>query len=523
MTQLPDTLDAFLADSDHRLRVVPPVKPEVVVRGRFLGDVVNELVDYLLAANKPEVMFRHGDVVSRFRKAHSGNGGHLQPVDRVRLLDVVETHTRPVAIAKDGPKPDRIDTPIQDLILLRLLDVLPAITVVTQTPFLRADGTICNTAGYDPVSGMYLTNALNVTVPDEPTLDDVVDAVCLIDDMLADFPFKGESDRAHTYALLLTPFIRHLVRLVPLFVIDANGPGVGKNLLSESCMYVATGTWVTTNPLPTDNEEQRKQITSIMRTGTAVALFDEAHIITGLNLARLITSSTWGDRLLGYSQQVNYPNAVTLVALGNNVQIQGDMPRRSIITRLEADMADPHLRTGFRHDDLRRYVEDNRAELVGALLTILRAWVIAGRPDGAQRLGSFDDWARLIGGVLDVAGVAGFLANAAEMHAMTATDDTEMEHHLAELVTQFGAGEFSIRQVAKLIEEDRLETWPPRVGGEGVAKVRQMIGLTYRRYSGRWLGAYRLEPGGTSQGARRWRIRSPMSTTKPANTPGDDL
>ena len=480
-------------------------KPQVIVRGRHLDEVADDLVRCLVAANEPASMFRHGNAVSRFVPAIGGRGGQLEPVDRNRLLDVIERHIRPVAMRKDDVRPDRVDTVVQELVLLRLVHQLPPVTVVTHTPFLRADGTVCDTAGYDTASGMFLTDASGVSVPERPTNQQILDAVALIDELLCDFPLTGESDRAHCFALLLTPLIRHLVRLVPLFVIDANGPGVGKNLLSECCMYIATGEWVMTNPLPTDNEEQRKQLTAIMRAGMAVALFDEAHIITGVALARLVTSTTWGDRLLGYSTQVNYPNSVTMVALGNNVQIQGDMPRRSVVIRLEATDADPHLRSGFRHTDLRAWVEANRPQLLEALLTLLRAWVVAGRPEGSQPLGSFDGWASIIGGVLEVAGVPGFLGNVGEMRARSATDDTEMEAHLAELSMRFGTSEFSIKQVAKLIEDDTLECWPPRVAGDH-GKVRQMIGYTYRRYSGRWLGEFRLQPTGETHGIKRWTI-----------------
>lgn len=509
--ELPDNL----ADLDeYRQRFgVKSERPHIVVRGRFGDDVVEDIVGHLLAVNTPPVMFRHGTAVSRYVPHVADTGGALQPVDRIRLMDYIERTMRPVRIVKGDEKPDRVDGVYLDMALLRLLDALPPISSVTMSPFLRHDGTVCDVAGYDPTTCMYLTDATGVVVPDMPTRAQIAEAVELIDEMLADFPVAGPSDRAHIYTLLLTPLIRHLVRLVPLFVIDANGPGVGKNLLSECCMYVTTGHWVQTNQLPTDNEEQRKQITAIMRTGPSVALFDEAHIVTGLALARLITSTTWGDRLLGYSEQVTYPNVVTLVSLGNNVQIQGDMPRRSVVVRLESQVADPHLRTGFRHGDLKAWVEEHRPALLTALLTLLRAWVVEGRPQGTQPLGSFDGWAALIGGVLDVAGVEGFLGNVAEMRARSATDDMEMQAHIAELAMHVGVGSpFGVKKVCQLIEDDVIEVWPPRVGSER-ERMRQAVGMSYRRYAGRWLGDYKLEPDGATAGSRRWVITSQSGGT----------
>jgi hypothetical protein len=52
------------------------------------------------------------------------------------------------------------------------------------------------------------------------------------------------------------------------------------------------------------------------------------------------------------------------------------------------------------------------------------AWMAAGRPRGPQTLGSFESWAAIIGGVLDVAGVRGFLEN---QHAAYDEADAEAQ------------------------------------------------------------------------------------------------
>src|SRR5262249_45340501 len=54
-------------------------------------------------------------------------------------------------------------------------------------------------------------------------------------------------------------------------------------------------------------------------------------------------------------------------------------------------------RSGFKHPDLLGTIGSRRGELLGAALTILRAYCVAGRPD--QNLtpwGSFDGWSRLV-------------------------------------------------------------------------------------------------------------------------------
>jgi hypothetical protein len=424
----------------------------------------------------------------------------------MRMVNVMETYTKPVKLTKDSVVPARAEIAAIELALLRLVDRLPEVEGVVRSPFLRADGSVCADVGYDMRSGNYLASTIHTNVPDMPSTADMRNAVALIDDMIHDFPLKSQADRAHVFALLLTPLVRHLVPLTPLFIMDGNGPGVGKNLLAESCMYVATGDWVQTDPLPTDSEEQRKQITALMSTGRSVALFDEAHIITGTSLARLITSTTWGDRLLGYSKQVSYPNRITVVALGNNVEVQGDMPRRSILVRLESQLARPYDRQDFRHGNLRDWVEEHRPELVGALLTLLVAWHQAGRPKGAARLGSFDAWAEIVGGALTHAGVQGFMSNVGEMRQRGAGDEQDMSAHLWELHSNFMSAGFTAKQIARMLEDDRLDSFPPRMGRD--KNYAQALGHVYRHYSDRWMDGIRIRQDGVTHGARRWVLET---------------
>jgi hypothetical protein len=67
--------------------------------------------------------------------------------------------------------------------------------------------------------------------------------------------------------------------------------------------------------------------------------------------------------------------------------------------------------TEFRHPNLSVWALENRAELVRAILTLGRAWFARGRPKHAERLGSFEEWSEVTGGILKVAGIDGFLRN----------------------------------------------------------------------------------------------------------------
>jgi len=66
--------------------------------------------------------------------------------------------------------------------------------------------------------------------------------------------------------------------------------------------------------------------------------------------------------------------------------------------------------------------EDSRGEFLvwapTAALTLAKAWMAAGCPEpkGITPMGSFEEYSRVIGGILQVAGVKGFLDNADEFY-----------------------------------------------------------------------------------------------------------
>jgi hypothetical protein len=65
--------------------------------------------------------------------------------------------------------------------------------------------------------------------------------------------------------------------------------------------------------------------------------------------------------------------------------------------QLEATVEHPEERTGFRHPRLLEHVRERRAALLSAALTIVRAYVVAGRPDMQLRpMGSYEAWTSLI-------------------------------------------------------------------------------------------------------------------------------
>jgi len=179
------------------------------------------------------------------------------------------------------------------------------------------------------------------------------------------------------------------------------------------------------------------------------------------------------------------PQRATWVVTGNNIQLGGDIPRRCFWIRLDAKTSRPYLRDGFKHPNLESYVKDNRGALLAALLTLARAWHCAGSPRAAVKpLGSFEQWTRIIGGVLEHAGVTGFLANANELYEQADDDAAQWEVFLRACCEVFGDAAVTISDLAI-----RLASTAPLISAlpDSLAEARVSVKGDFKKLLGQSL------------------------------------
>jgi hypothetical protein len=271
---------------------------------------------------------------------------------------------------------------------------------VVDYPVLRADGTILSRPGYDPDTGLLLE--MRAPCPPIRERPSRAEAEAAREDLLGvvtDFPFEREVHRAAWLAALLTPLARFaFTGPAPLFLVDANVRAAGKGLLLDTISRVTTGERFTVATYTDDEDELRKRITSLVLAGDRLVLFDNlAGSFGNAVLDAALTGTAWKDRLLGVNRMAEAPLYMTWYATGNNVAIAADTARRICHVRLESPEERPEERQDFRHPNLLAWVGEQRATLLAAALTILRAYCAAGRPD--QHLpawGSFEGWSALV-------------------------------------------------------------------------------------------------------------------------------
>jgi DNA polymerase I len=488
--------------------------PTVVVNDPTLArrDVIRQIMFHLQTLWSGKELFCYGGAITRLRD------GKTEPLARGAFLrwlsEGVYCYKRSMAgIESCWPDNQTVEA------VMASADEFALLERVVKMPFVRADGSVSAKNGYDAGAATFL--AMGNSGMDRLTIADAPDQAAareaaqrLLGDWLGDMPFLDQPSRAGALALVLTPFIRSLVPLVPLAVISGRQKGTGKNLFTDCFSIVMTGE--PASPMQwigDDDDEIRKQLLAAFREGRQLICFDEAHVIDSHALSRALTAQVYTDRLLGVSTMLSYPNTAVWMALGNNVQPRADMARRHHRIDLTAPRPNPEDRpsSDFHHPDLRGWTRTRRPELVTDLLVIIRAWFAAGCPahDRGSLMGSFEQWDKMMSGILHYAGVPGFLDDMTRKREESDTSGGFWREHLAWIWGSKGDKSFTTIQV----KQDAIAsggTWPalPNLDNLTDPGFARKLGQEYARHRDEWSGNLRLVKIGQGHGnVVRWSIQ----------------
>jgi hypothetical protein len=465
-------------------------RPIIMPKENFLEENALHAIAALEDANAPAVVFRRGGRLVMIQADEDG-----RPVIMQATVAMMKGRLARVARFLEETKSQlRRISPPEDLtrdVLACNEGTFPALGVLTQVPILRRDGTIRLDGGYDPATRAYYrpTPGFRLgSVADEPSPADVGKAVQALDDVISQFPFESPADKANLFALLLTPLLRVAFRMTaPLALIDAPKWGTGKTLLGMVVGAVITGGEGSVGTAPTSEEEWRKRMTSILERGSPIVILDNINqTLNSPSLSAVLTTSYWEDRVLGRSEDVRLPNVSTWIGTGNNIVLGAEMARRVFRIRLDAKVANPAKRTGFKRVDheLLEWIRESRGELVAALLTMIRAWWLAGQPKAdVPPFGSFNTWAGKAGGILKHAGVEGFLGNLDAVQVENDEESAQWEQFTRALAITFREFEFTASEVADQVLHDRgmlALSFPEEIGHPDERGDRDMSSLVRR-------------------------------------------
>ncbi|ALN14340.1 hypothetical protein [Acidipropionibacterium acidipropionici] len=447
------------------------------------------------------------------------------------ILDIVCPFS---ARNKQGiPEPMGVPKAMLGIVLDHAAD-FPGIKGITRTPIVHADGAVITRSGYDTETQIYLDLSADIEgleVPDHPTDAQLGVAA---DRLREAFPIDGqggfdglpisEAGRTSLVGMILTPAIRHLVPAAPAFLANGIQPGVGKGVSINAAHLLNFGVPAAFQSTPTSEEEMDKRLgATVLERKTAIILDevvtkDGKCLINNKSLAAFLTAPIYQGRRLGHSHSIAGPNLTTVFMTGNNVSPSADIARRLVQIKFDSDRPDLETRGNFAHD-MTSWILGHRRELLTAVLTLVRAWFDRGQPAAPQNFsfGSFEDWQRIVGGILHLAGFGGFLDHVLEDRADTDNEVIDNFEFLTWVETVFPAGtRFAARELLQLAKAD--PDAPAPYGYEWmdfdnrVKALSQVMGRTRRRY-----GDLQLVRDGKMHGAgTAYKVQRFGSTTPPS-------
>lgn len=492
----------------HDTRSTPSnERREIVITHRHLRDLAEDGWSGL--EDNASQLFQHGGALAEVgREDGRATIIHLS-VPRLRgRLDRCADWLR---ADKVGLVPAR---PPKDVVedMLALPRDLPTLRGIIGTPAFAADGTLDLTPGYQPSTGLYYEPSGDPIpqVPASPDATDVRRAKVILQDLLCDFPFPDDASIAHATSIPITGVVREMISgPTPAFVFDAPTPGSGKTLLAGCLGLIVSGTPPAVMTAAKNEEEWRKRITSILRGGSSIALFDNIkYRLSSEAIAGLLTTTLWADRLLSKNVEIRLPNRTLWMLTGNNIELDTDIARRSVAIRLDAMMDRPWNRSQFRHA-LPEWAIRHRHELVWACLVLGQNWLALGRPPWEGKpLGSYEEWGAIVGGVLQAAGINGFLDNRERLYERMDLEGEEWREFVTIWWREFGEQETRVAALYPTAVEVLPSVFRHAKDDATESSLKAKLGRAISAQRDRRFGDFFIRAGGDDTHAKvnTWRI-----------------
>lgn len=446
--------------------------PEINISNRFMRDITQESIEALKLQNGTDpTIFTFGSNIVRFNKYDY----RIEPLNLASCRGLLDRSAKFFKMSQGMPVPARPPEDVcKDILSLPVHDLsLPILNGISKVPVFLPDGRLLCKSGFDADSGLYLRirdlNNLKIDTT-------IKDALTLIrDEMLGDFPFADESSMAHAIAALLLSFVRSMIDgPTPLHLIEASLRGTGKGLLADVISWICLGIASEPMAFPKSEEEIEKRILSALISGSPIALIDNIYQLKSPAFCIALTTEKYRGRILGKSELQTIPNKSLWLGTGNNIELSDEIVRRSVSIRLDSNSARPEERNNFKHSNLVQWIRHNRSEIISSCLSIVQHWINAGMPKVSATLGRFESWAGIMGGILDTAGVPGFLEDRDRLHSQNDQESTEWAVVVELWHERYGERAVTSKDILTILKEHELllDIW----AGKSALSGQQRLG-----------------------------------------------
>jgi putative DNA primase/helicase len=276
-------------------------------------------------------------------------------------------------------------------------------------------------------------------------------------------------------------------------------------LLAHALLGVSLGHHIGVLTEAKEEDEWRKRLTTVFKEVRAAVLLDNLRRpLDSGQLAAALTAWSWEDRKLGTNETIRVPVRCVWCMTGNNPVLSTEMARRTIRIRLDPNTDRPWLRTDFKHPDLLAWVAENRGRLAWSALVLVQHWLAKGRPfpEGLRPLGSYEQWSKVIGGILATAKIPGFLSNLEEFYELADHEGAVLRAFVKAWWERYQNQEVGTTELFPIAQEvEGLELRGKDDGGK-----RRSLGRVLAKQRNRVVDTYRMCLVGTEHRASRWKL-----------------
>ena len=361
-------------DVTHTFKTVRTISDQMVAKNKKIYRYGNELV--MIVRDRP-------NTVRLVKEKYIKKGDYYPAMPKIHLftIETLRHETEKIIVCqKEDKEGDLYNVPVPPDIVKGWMQTpatqeRPLISIV-EHPYIDSNFESVTQTGYDEATGLYkVFNSqynFNGLRPDraKAALD------YILNDVLAEFPFKSELDKIGAVSCFLSGMERKMMISdsgCPGYLFTAPTQGTGKTTLAQVINYCLYGRPAAATSYSDNDEEMGKHLLAIFLEGHSSLLFDnvaEGSSLSSNEIAKAMTSPTYSKRFLGQNKTVTVPCSILWMFSGNNIGVCGDFNTRFLVINLDANMRDPDRRT-FKREDIGAWCVKNREKILKALLTII--------------------------------------------------------------------------------------------------------------------------------------------------------
>ena len=385
---------------------------------------------------------------------------------------------------------------------------------IARQPFFRPSGGLVIEPGYDIESGVYCDFVKSAYKFDlHPHKDDAHNAVNELKKLLGEFSFAEEVDLITAIAAIITGVVRQSLRSAPLFHIKAPQIASGKSYLTDLIASFASPRLPSAYAYPTSDEECQKLLLAILINSPAVVVFDNltTDLIPHNTMCSALTQEQLTGRILGSTKVATVGTQVLFLSSGNNVEPVQDMARRTVTIALDPKIETPATKVYVGNPV--KTVRNQREHFVSLVLTIVQAWIVAGKPTAnCKPVNGYEEWTNLVRQPLlwlEMEDPATRLFQQLEQDPGKET----LGRVLTAWLREFGSVPTMIREVCQKTDahvfqkNEELREALLEVAEERKEINRRKLGRWISRNEGRIVGGLRFERAEGNTSAERWIVR----------------